>query len=121
MVSNCRIGIEETILKVTFVQVDGTQKVIQNVEPGESLMQIARNNGVEGILGDCGGACACATCHVYVDPEWQAVVGPPDEVESMALDMVSDLQRSNSRLGCQILMRNELNGLRVVVAPATSP
>lgn len=107
-------------MKVTFVQVDGTQKIVEDAAAGESLMQIARANGVEGILGDCGGSCACATCHVYVDAGWQAVVGPPDDVESMALEMVSDLQRSNSRLCCQIVMRPELNGVRVVVAPATA-
>lgn len=104
-------------LTVTFVEEDGTEKVIDNVQPGESLMQVGRDNGVEGILGDCGGACACATCHVYVDAKWLEAVGQPDDVESMALEMVSDVQRSNSRLGCQILLREELNGLRVVVAP----
>jgi ferredoxin, 2Fe-2S len=104
-------------ITVTFVQVDGAEKTITNVELGESLMQVARAAGVEGILGDCGGGCACATCHVYVDAQWQAVVGPPDDVESSALDMVSDVQRSNSRLSCQIVARPELDGLKVTVAP----
>ena len=105
-------------LKVTFVQGNGVEKTIENLEPGESLLTIARANGVEGILGDCGGGCACATCHVYVDPKWQAAVGAPDEIEAATLDMVSDVQRSNSRLCCQIVMRSELDGLRVEVAPS---
>jgi 2Fe-2S ferredoxin len=103
--------------KVTFVQANGVEKTIENATPGESLMELARANGVEGILGDCGGGCACATCHVYVDPKWQNVVGPPDEVEAAALDMVSDIQRSNSRLCCQIKVRAELDGVKVTVAP----
>lgn len=105
------------VVKVTFVQNDGVQKTI-DAEPGESLMELARANGVEGILGDCGGGCACATCHVYVDAKWLDVVGPPDEIESAALDMVSDIQRSNSRLCCQIKVRPELDGLKVTVAPS---
>lgn len=104
-------------ITVTFVQVDGAEKTVADIELGESLMQVARANGVEGILGDCGGGCACATCHVYVDAQWQAVVGPPDDVESGALDMVSDVQRSNSRLSCQIVASPELDGLKVTVAP----
>jgi 2Fe-2S ferredoxin len=105
-------------LKVTFVQMDGVEKTVENVEPGESLMMIARANGVDGILGDCGGSCSCATCHVYVEPQWMAKVGSPDEIEASTLDMVSDIQRSNSRLCCQITMRPELNGIRVTVAPS---
>lgn len=108
-------------IKVTFVQLDGVERILEDLTPGLSLMQVARDNGVEGILGDCGGGCACATCHVYVDPRWLSVVGPPDEVESGALDMVSDVQRSNSRLACQITVRPEIDGLRLEVAPSTLP
>lgn len=106
-------------IKVTFVQMNGVEKTIPNVAVGQSLMEAGRANGVEGILGDCGGGCACATCHVYVDPEWQGKVGGPDDVESGALDMVSDVVKSNSRLSCQIMAREELDGLRLVVAPAS--
>ena len=102
--------------KVTFVQLDGVEKTIENVAPGLSLMEVARMNGIPGILGDCGGACACATCHVYVDPKWQAIVGPPDQIEAAMLDMVTEVQPS-SRLSCQIAMRPELDGVRVTVAP----
>jgi 2Fe-2S ferredoxin len=105
-------------ITVTFVQADGVEKKIADAEPGESLMELAKANGVEGILGDCGGGCACATCHVYVDPQWLDVVGPPDEIEEMTLDMVSDIHTSSSRLCCQIQVRPELDGLRVTVAPS---
>ncbi len=104
-------------LKVTFVEIDGTERPIDNVEEGLSLMEVAKNNGVEGIMGDCGGACSCATCHVYVDEAWLEKVGAPDDVEDMMLDMVAEVQRDNSRLSCQIRMRDELDGLRLTVAP----
>jgi 2Fe-2S ferredoxin len=105
-------------LRVTFVQMDGVEKTVGDAEAGQSLMTVARANAVAGILGDCGGCCSCATCHVYVDPQWQERVGPPDEVEASTLDMVSDLQRPTSRLCCQITLRPELDGIRVEVAPA---
>lgn len=104
-------------IKITFVQQDGVEKVIEDADEGESLMELARDNGVEGILGDCGGGCACATCHVYVDEAWQQTVGEADDIEDMTLDMVSDLHKPNSRLCCQIEVRPELDGLRVTVAP----
>ena len=103
--------------KVTFVQQNGVEKTIQDATPGQSLMELARANGVEGVLGDCGGACACATCHVYVDPKWESAVGAPDDIEASMLDMVSDVQKSNSRLCCQIKVSSELDGLKVTVAP----
>jgi 2Fe-2S ferredoxin len=105
-------------IKVTFVQINGVEKTIESTEAGQSLMTLARANDVDGILGDCGGCCSCATCHVYVDPKWLSVVGPADEVEISTLDMVSDLQKSNSRLCCQITLRPELDGLKVSVAPS---
>lgn len=104
-------------IKVTFVQEDGVEKTLENVALGQTLMEAARAGSVEGILGECGGSCICATCHVYVDPTWLAAVGPADEVEASVLDMVSDVQRSNSRLSCQIKASFELDGLRVTVAP----
>jgi 2Fe-2S ferredoxin len=105
-------------IKVTFVQLDGVEKTITDGEVGESLMELARANGVEGILGDCGGGCACATCHVYVDEPWMEVVGKPDDIEDMTLDMVSDVHKANSRLCCQIRLTPEMDGLRMHVAPS---
>lgn len=106
-----------TALTVTFVEDDGTVRTIENVETGQSLMEVGRENGVAGILADCGGACACATCHVYVDADWLDKVGPPDEIEAEMLDMVSDVARASSRLSCQVKLTEALDGLRVTVAP----
>lgn len=104
-------------IKVTFVQPNGVEKTITDGAVGESLMELAKANGVEGILGDCGGGCACATCHVYVAPEWMDVVGKPDDIEDMTLDMVSDLHKPNSRLCCQIRLKPEMDGLTMTVVP----
>jgi ferredoxin, 2Fe-2S len=105
-------------IKVTCVQADGVVKVLENVESGRSLMEVARANNVAGIYGDCGGTCACATCHVYVDTAWVAATGSPDDIEDALLDMV-DSRQSNSRLSCQIKLRPDLDGLKVVVGPTS--
>lgn len=107
-------------LKVTMTDVNGVTKVIENVDEGISLMELAKANGIDGIFGDCGGGCACATCHVYVEGEWFEKVGEPDDIEFSMLDMVSDVQKPNSRLGCQIKMNPELDGIEVTVAPAST-
>lgn len=109
-----------TAFTVTFIETDGTERSIDNVDEGLSLMEVAKMGGVNGIMGDCGGACSCATCHVYVDEDWLEKVGAPDDIEYMMLDMVADVQRDNSRLCCQITMRGELDGLRLRVAPLSS-
>jgi 2Fe-2S ferredoxin len=105
-------------VKVTFVQPDGSERTIDNVVSGTSLMIVARDNGIVGILGDCGGSCGCGTCHVHVDLSWEAIVGKPDEIEFSALDMVEHVQKRNSRLSCQIKFRPELDGMRLFVVPA---
>jgi len=102
--------------KISYVQPDGTTQVL-DVAVGMSVMQGAKENGVEGIEADCGGVCACATCHVYVDPNWMAVVGKPGGDEIEMLDCATD-PRENSRLSCQIAVTQELDGL-VVNLPAT--
>lgn len=107
-------------LRVTMTDVNGVTKVIENVDEGISLMELAKANGVDGIFGDCGGGCACATCHVYVGGDWFEKVGPPDDIEFSMLDMVADVQKDNSRLGCQIKMSSALDGIEVTVAPASS-
>ena len=104
-------------VRVTLVERDGREVTIDEAAIGESLMAVAKSAGVDGILGEYGGGCACATCHVYIEPEWQDAVGPPDVLEEMTLDGVSHIVQANSRLGCQILLREELDGLRVAVAP----
>ncbi len=107
------------MIKVTFVQPDGTVRTIEGATPGKSLMEVAKTNGIEGIYADCGGGCACATCHVYVDPEWMGAVGQPDDIESATLDLAADVLKPNSRLSCQIVVRDELDGLKVTVAPSS--
>jgi 2Fe-2S ferredoxin len=106
-------------LKVTLIQPDGVVRVLDNIKPGRSLMEVARESGVVGILGDCGGTCACGTCHVYVDDEWVDAVGAPDDIEAALLDMVIDAKAGSSRLSCQITLRSELDGLKVTVGPNT--
>ena len=69
-----------TTIRIIFVETCGTEKIVENAKLGATMMDVARANGIDGILGDCGGGCACATCHVYVDPAWQAVVGNPLQI-----------------------------------------
>ena len=89
-------------------------RVEVHVENGSNVMQGAVDNMIEGIPGDCGGSCACATCHCYVDPMWIEKVGTREELESDMLECVID-PRENSRLSCQIIMRDELDGLVVTI------
>ena len=105
-------------ISVTIVDVHGVPQVLANGIAGQSLMELARSHGVAGIIGTCGGGCACATCHVYVDDAWWPRVGEPDDIEFSVLDVVADVLHDTSRLSCQITRRSELNGLRVTVAPA---
>ena len=99
--------------KITYVEHDGTEHVI-DVKNGLSVMEGAVKNNIPGIDADCGGACACATCHVYVDEAWTDKVGEPEPMEEDMLDFAYDV-RPNSRLSCQIKVRDELDGLVVSV------
>lgn len=107
-------------LRVTMTDVNGVTRTFDDVAEGTSLMELGKGRGVAGIMGDCGGGCACATCHVYVDREWWPKVGEPDDIETAMLDMVADVQQETSRLGCQIRMKPELDGITVTVAPSSS-
>ena len=105
-----------TTITVTFVEKDGQEKVLKG-EIGQKLMEVGRDNGVVGILADCGGCCDCGTCHVYVDEGWREAVGPPNGIEVGTLDlMVPNLIEGASRLSCQVELTPELDGLRVTVA-----
>ena len=97
--------------KIKYIEFDGREHEVE-VKPGLSVMEGAVKNNVPGIDADCGGACACATCHVYVDGEWAAVVGPAEPMEQDMLDFASDV-RTTSRLSCQIRIKPELDGLTV--------
>jgi 2Fe-2S ferredoxin len=105
-------------LTVTLTDVNGRVRVIADAAEGQSLMEVAKTNDVEGIGGDCGGGCACATCHVYIDPAWWEQVGAPDDIEFSMLDMAGDILRDTSRLACQIKLRAALDGLTATVAPS---
>lgn len=96
---------------VTFIDSEKTEHQI-DVLNGDSLMQASLDNGLPSIMGDCGGACACATCHVYIDESWYEKVGAPSEAEVDMLAGVLD-PGPTSRLSCQIFMNDELEGLVV--------
>lgn len=97
--------------KITFIEHDNTVHTV-NAVAGQSLMQAAIDNSVPGILADCGGYCNCATCHCYVDDTWVARIPPVQNSELDMLSVAIDAQR-NSRLGCQIQLTNDLDGLVV--------
>ena len=97
--------------KITYVEHDGTRREIEG-QVGETVMETAVKNQVPGIEADCGGACACATCHVYVDPGWVKVTGEASEMEEDMLDFAFEV-RENSRLSCQIRITEEFDGLVV--------
>ena len=97
--------------KLTILAFDGTRFDL-DVENGSTVMENAVRNSVPGIDAECGGACACATCHVYVDDAWTAAVGHAEPMEEDMLDFAFDV-RPNSRLSCQIRIRADLDGLVV--------
>jgi len=101
--------------KLTVVSRDGSERMVEG-QTGLSVMEVIREAGIDELLALCGGCCSCATCHVIVDRAWSEQVGGPGEDESDLLDS-SDHRVSESRLSCQIQMSDELDGLRVTIAP----
>ena len=102
--------------KITYIEHNGTEHVV-DAEVGQTVMEAAIKNNIPGIEAECGGACACATCHVYVEDAWRETTGEPDEMEEDMLDFAFDI-RDSSRLSCQIKVSEELDGL-VVRVPET--
>lgn len=98
-------------MRLTYIEPSGAEHP-REAEDGQSVMEVAVSSGVPGILGDCGGACSCATCHVYVDPAWMERIPEITDFESDMLDIVDD-RRPNSRLGCQIRLEADQDGLVV--------
>jgi len=98
--------------KVIFIDYQGEEREVDATN-GDSLMEAATNNDIPGIDADCGGACACATCHVYIDKDWTAVVGSPADLEAEMLEVAEDV-KDNSRLACQVKVSDEMDGLRVI-------
>lgn len=103
---------------ITVIDRDGRSHVIEGLD-GWRVMEIIRDQGLP-IKAECGGACACATCHVYVDAAWLDRLIPPGDEEIERLDEAFDVEE-RSRLSCQILMRPELDGLVVTLAPGSEP
>jgi len=99
------------LVKITYIDPAGTEHVLEG-EKGMSVMELATKHDVPGIEADCGGACSCATCHVYVDPAWTEVTGTADEMEEDMLDFAFDV-RENSRLSCQLEITEAFDGLIV--------
>ena len=95
--------------KITYIDVKGTERTIE-VANGLSVMEAAVKQNIPGIDADCGGACACATCHVYVDEAWREKTGAPSAMEESMLDFAENVE-PNSRLSCQIKVTDELDGL----------
>ena len=100
--------------KINFCQKDGSTVELE-VEKGYSVMEAAVNAGLDGMVAECGGACACATCHAYIDPAWVGKLEPMDDMEDAMLDAAYE-RRENSRLTCQIEVSDALDGLLVTVA-----
>lgn len=102
--------------KVVYVSTKGDERVIE-AAAGETVMSAAVRNGVPGIIGECGGNASCATCHVWVRDDFADRVGGPGDLEDDLLDLGVEDRRATSRLGCQIELTGELDGLVVEVPP----
>ena len=105
------INIKEIMPKVTYIEFNGTEHLV-NVEKGLTIMEGAVQNDIPGIDADCGGGMACATCHVYVKEEWFDKLPKKEDGEEDMLDMAFEPNKF-SRLSCQILVSDELDGLTV--------
>ena len=97
--------------KITFIDHAGHETEVDATD-GDSVMETAISHNIEGIVAECGGSCACATCHVYVDDAFRALAGEPNDMEDAMLDLAPG-RTERSRLSCQVTVRPELKGLRV--------
>jgi 2Fe-2S ferredoxin len=99
------------VVKVTYIEASGKEHVL-DVKPGFSLMEGATQNGVPGIVADCGGECACGTCRIFVDEAWREKTGKASDMEEAMLELHEDVV-PGQRLSCQIKLTEELDGLVV--------
>jgi ferredoxin, 2Fe-2S len=99
--------------RIVFTEPSGARREV-DAPVGVTLMEVARQHGVQGVVAQCGGACACATCHVYIDAAWLGKLGPREEMEEGMLETAWE-PRDNSRLSCQVHITADLDGLRVTV------
>jgi 2Fe-2S ferredoxin len=102
--------------KITFIQPNGTEQTI-DIKTGQTVMEGAVKHNIRGIDADCGGACACATCHVYVDASWFARLEPRSTMEAATIEFAEDIEPT-SRLSCQIRVTAALDGMIVRLPPA---
>jgi ferredoxin, 2Fe-2S len=100
-------------VKITFIDANGSARMI-DAKLGSTIMEVAIANSIQGIEAECGGACSCATCHVYIDDNWASRVGKAAAMEEDMLDFAFEV-KPTSRLSCQIKMSEALNGLVVHV------
>ena len=105
-------GEQEFMAKITYIEHNGTEHVVE-VANGLTVMEGARDNNIPGIEADCGGACACSTCHVYVDPSWVEKLPAKDDMEEDMLDFAYQPDPARSRLTCQLKVTDALDGLVV--------
>ena len=101
-------------MKIAVTDREGNKQILKG-DSNSTLMEIIRDEGLE-IEAACGGCCACATCHVYIDDKWLNKIDPKDDEEESMLDQAFDV-KSNSRLSCQINLSDELDGLELELAP----
>ena len=101
---------------VTYVEPDGATHRVE-IATGTNLMRVALDKAFPGITGDCGGVCACGTCHIVIAPEWASQTGARSEMEESMLELADDVQET-SRLACQIEMTDSLDGLVVFLPDA---
>lgn len=102
------------MVHILFISEENNQQFAVDSSSGLTLMEAALENNVPGIIAECGGACSCATCHVYIDEKWRSRVGEPNIMEDDMLDFAYD-RRENSRLSCQIVLDESLDGLVVYI------
>ena len=96
--------------KIKFIEHNGTEHDVE-ADNGLSIMQAAVNNGIPGIVAECGGACSCATCHVQLDKEWYEKTEAASDMENEMLEFAMGFVENSSRLSCQIKISDELDGI----------
>lgn len=116
MLMHFRKRLNKDMPTVHYVCPDAITRSVQ-VASGLSVMEAAAKEGIPGMIAECGGAAACATCHVYIDERFLDKIGVADDFEGEMLDDAASERRKNSRLACQVTLRDDLDGLIVVIAP----
>ena len=104
--------------KITFIQLDNSKKTVKT-KSGLSLKDVAVEHDISGVGAACGGSCACATCHIYVDTEWASKIEQASEEEMDLLDTTANVQ-DNSRLSCQVVTTDAMDGLKIHIVPASA-